>query len=132
VHEFDALAQLRGVVDDRGLRDAERGVFRGGLHEQRETQLACDADLATARKHRELRRRDTMIGEDLLRQHLVARQQHAARIAAGIGLAQQLEIGDHMLVVGHDAVELLQQVEDHVRLPFLHRVAQLGEAVAYA
>ncbi len=37
-----------------------------------------------------------------------------------------------MLVVGHDAVELLQQVEDHVRLPFLHRVAQLGEAVAYA
>ena len=74
-------------------------------------------DRAAAAEHGELRRRDTVVGEHLLRQHLVARKHHAARIAAGVRLAQQLEPGDDVLVVGDDAVEFLEQVEADLRLP---------------
>ena len=73
--------------------------------------------LAPHREHREGRHRDAVIGDQLLRQVLAARQHQAARIAAGVGNAQQLEIARDVLVVGGLAVELLQQVEDDVRLP---------------
>ena len=70
--------------------------------------------------------------QQLLAQRLVARQQQAARIAAGVGLAQQLEERHHVLIVGDDAVELLEQIEDDVGLPVGDRAAQLGQAVEHA
>ena len=103
-----------------------------GLHEQRKAQLARQLQALAAAEHRELRRGNAVEGEHLLAQRLVARQQQAARIAAGVGLAQHLEEGDDVLVVADDAVELLQQVEDHVRLPVRDGAAQFGEAVEHA
>ena len=70
--------------------------------------------------------------KQLLAQRLVARQQQAARIAAGVRLAQQLEERDHVLVVGDDAVEFLEQVEDDLRLPLGDDAAQLLETVGDA
>src|SRR4029079_8362535 len=73
-----------------------------------------------------------MEGEQLLAERLVARQQQPAWITAGVWLAQQLGEGDHVLVVGDDAVELLEQVEDDLGLPLRDDVAQLLEAVGDA
>ena len=70
--------------------------------------------------------------QQLLAQHLVARQQQAARIAAGVGRAHQLEEGHHVLIVGDDAVEFLEQIEHHLRLPLDQRRAQLGQRVEHA
>ena len=50
----------------------------------------------------------------------------------GVRLAQQLEVGDDVLVVGDDAAELLEQVEADLRLEILDRRAQLRQAVADA
>ena len=82
--------------------------------------------------HGEARRRDAVIGEDLLRQRLVARNHHAARIAAGVRQLHQLEERDHVLVVSDDALEFLEQVESHLGLPVGDHRAQLGEIVAQA
>ena len=120
------------VLDHRGLRDAERGVLGRRFHEQRRPQPSRHVDALAAPEHRELRRRDAMEGQQLLAQHLVARQQQAARIAAGVGRAHQLEERDHVLVVGDDAVEFLEQVEHHLGLPLEQRRAQLGERIEHA
>ena len=132
VDEFDALAQSRHVLDHGGLRDAERGVVGRRLDEQREAQSTRLPKALPDREQLEARRRDAMRGEHLLGEHLVARDHHAARVAAGIGLAHQLEVGDHVVVVGDDAVELLEQVEDDVRAPIAHGLAQFRQAVADA
>ena len=70
--------------------------------------------------------------EQLLAQYLVAREQQAARIAAGVGRAHELEKGDHVLIVGHDAVEFLEQVEYHLGLPLEQRRAQFGQRIEHA
>src|SRR5207245_6677636 len=62
----------------------------------------------------------------------LSREQEPARIAAGVGLAHQLEKGHHVLIVGDDAVEFLEQVEHDVRLPLGDRAAQLRQAVEHA
>src|SRR2546427_9631242 len=41
-----------------------------------------------------------------------SRQQQAARIAARVRLAHEFQERHHVLIVGDDAVELLQQVEE--------------------
>ncbi len=89
-------------------------------------------DLAPHRKHREGGHRDAVIMHQRLRQILAARQHQAARIAAGIGNAQQFEIARDVLVVGGLAVELLEQIEDDVRLPALDRVADRLQLVLHA
>ena len=76
--------------------------------------------LAPAPDDGEVGHRDAVIGEELLRQRLVARQDQAARIAAGVGQAQQLEVADDVLVERRDAGERLHQVEDDVRLERCH------------
>ena len=130
VNEGDSLRQLLLVRDHRRVRDAERGILGRRLHEQGKTQVLRNARLLAAREHHELRRGHAVIGQQLLRQDLVARQQHAARIAAGVRLMHQLEKRDDMLIVGDDAVEFLQQVEYDVGLPVGDGAAQLGQAVA--
>ena len=44
----------------------------------------------------------------------------------------KFEERDDVLIVGHDAVELLEQVEDDVRLPLHDRAAQVHEVVVHA
>jgi hypothetical protein len=57
-----------------------------------------------------------VIRKQLLRQRLVARQDEAARIAPGVGEAEQLEIADHVLIERRHTRERLHQIEDDVRL----------------
>ena len=83
-----------------------------------------------ARQEHEARGRDAVIGEYLLRERLVARDHHPARVAARVGQTHQLEERDHVLVVGNDALELLEQVEGDVWLPVGDRRTKLREVVA--
>ena len=83
-------------------------------------------DLAPHREHREGRHRDAVIVHQLLRQVLAARQHQAARIAAGIGHAQQFEIARDVLVVDRLAVELLEQVEDDVAASSSRSASRIG------
>ena len=48
--------------------------------------------LAAAADDREVRHRDAVVREELLRERLVARQNQPARVAAGIRQAQQFEV----------------------------------------
>ena len=73
-----------------------------------------------------------MIGEQLFRERLATRQHQTARIAAGIRHAQQFQIARHILVIGGFAVELFEQVENHIRLPFLDRLANGAQFVLNA
>jgi hypothetical protein len=102
------------------------------FHEQRRSQPPRHGDALAAPKHGELRRRNAMKRQQLLAQHLVARQQQAARIAAGIGCAHQLQERDHVLVVGDDAVELLQQIEHQLRLALHQRGTQFRQRIEHA
>jgi hypothetical protein len=71
----------------------------------------------------EVRARNPVVGEDLLGERLVAAQHEAARVAARVGDAQELEIRHHVLIVRRQAVELLEEIEGDVRLPLLDRLA---------
>ncbi len=88
VDERDAFLETALVRDDRGMRDAERGIVGGGFHEHREAQALRQSRCAAAREHHELRSRHAVIGEQLLGEHLVPREQHAARVAARVRLVQ--------------------------------------------
>ncbi len=132
VDELHALAQALHVLDERGLRDAERRVLGRRLHEQRKGEAARVAKAAAEREQPERRRRDAVRGEHAFRQHLVARQHHAARIAARVALPYELEVSDDVVVVGDDARELVEQVEHHVRAPLVDRLAKLGQMIADA
>jgi len=90
VDEGDPLLELPLIGDHRSMRDPERSVLGRRLHEHGIPQPARYARPLAAGKHHELRRGNAVIGEKLLRQHLVAGQQHAAWIAAGVRLAHQL------------------------------------------
>ena len=61
-----------------------------------------------------------MIGEYLLGKRLVAGKRQPAGIAARIGLFAQFQVADDMLVEMADAVKLLDQVEDDIRLVGIH------------
>ena len=50
----------------------------------------------------EVGHRNAVIGQQLLRQRLVARQHQAARIAAGVRHPQQFEVAHHVLVEDGD------------------------------
>ena len=123
VDEGDALGQRLVALHHRGLRNPHRGILDQAFDDQRQLQPRRPLDLAPHRKHREGRRRHAMIVHELLRQVLAARQHQAARIAAGVGHAQQFEIAHHALVVDRLAVEFLKQVEHHMRLEAFDRVA---------
>jgi hypothetical protein len=73
-----------------------------------------------------------VIDQKLLRQILAAREHESARIAAGIGHPQQLEIARDVLIVDGLAMKLFQQIEDHIRLPTLDFVADGLELVLHA
>jgi hypothetical protein len=132
VDELDALAQVPGVVHHRCLGDAERRVVGDGFDEQRKLELCGNMDALVAPQYGETGRGNAMVGKDLLRQRLVAGDHESAGIAARIRLSHQLEERDDVLVVAHDALEFLQQVERHVGLPVHDRAAQVSQVVAEA
>ena len=125
-------ASLSSLSTTEACAMPQRGILAQALDDQREAEPRRAPDLASHREDREGRHRDAVVGQQLLRQVLAARQHQAARIAAGIGNAQQLEIAGDVLVVGGLAVKLLEQIEDDVRLPALDLVADRLELVLHA
>jgi hypothetical protein len=125
VNEFHALAKLAHVLDDRGLRDAERRIFRCRFHEQRKLEFALSRLLEAfaVRKQVKGRRCGAVRRQDLFRQYFVLRQHETARIGAGVGLPIHLQVSDDVRFVSRDTGKLLQQVEDEVRLPLLQDFA---------
>ena len=120
------------IVDHRGLGDAERGILGGGFHEQRGVQPPRHRGPLAAREHHELRRRDA-VDRPAAACTAPCRARAAGRAdCSRCRVAHQLEEGHHVLVVGDDAVEFLEQVEDDVGLPVDDRAAQLRQAVAEA
>src|SRR3954470_3667594 len=79
----------------------------------------------------ELRDRYAMIGEDLLRQGLVAREDKPARIAPRVRNAQQLEVAHDVLVELPEIEERLQEIEHDVWLPLLYFTANRRELVVH-
>ena len=132
VDEGDALLQLLIAVDDRSLRDADGGFLREGLHDERELQPLGPTDRPAAAEDFALGHRDAVVGEQLFRQRLVAREQQAARIAAGVGQLQQLQVADDVLVEDRDVVEPLEEIERDVRLPVRRRPADVAQVVVHA
>jgi hypothetical protein len=65
----------------------------------------------------------------LFGQRLVARDHHAARIAAGVRLLHQLEERDDVLIVRDNALKLFEQVERDVGLPIRDRGAQIRKII---
>src|ERR1700733_784316 len=118
---------MRRIRHHRGLRDAKGSILDRRFDEQRKFQLAWHAQTRVAPAYREARCRNAMEREELLTQELVAREHEATRVAAGIGLAQQLEKGDDVLIVSDYPAELLEQIEDDVGLPVGDRGAQFGQ-----
>src|SRR5215472_12831092 len=89
-------------------------------------------NLAPQREHGKGRQRDAVIDQKFLGQVLAAREHEPARIAAGIGHPQQLEIARDVLIVDGFTVKLLEQIENHVRFPALDFVADGLELVLHA
>ena len=130
--EGHALCQLFVAVDHRGLGDAVGGILAQALDDQREAEPRRAPDLAAHRIDRKSRQRDAVVGQQLLGQVLAARQYQPARIAPGIGNAQQLEIAGDVLIVHGLAMKLLEQIEHHIGFPALDLVADRLELVLHA
>ena len=100
-------------LDDRAGVDADRAVLGGGLDDQRERDVVRVVELALV-GGREERRADPVEGEDLLGERLVLREVERVGAAAGVRLAEQVEVrGDvhvHRVVAGVG----LGQVEEEV------------------
>ena len=73
-----------------------------------------------------------MEGQQLLRERLVAREHEPARVAAGVGNAEQLQVGDDVLVEDRHVLEVFEQVEDDVGSEVLDRGADDAEIGADA
>ena len=128
VDEGDALGQRLVAFHHRGLGDPHRGILDQALDDQRQLQPRRPLDLAPHREHGEGRRRHAVIMHELLGKVLAARQHQAARVAAGVGHAQQFEIAHDAVVVDRLAVKLLEQVEHDMRLEALDRLADRAQA----
>ena len=105
------------------MRCRREASLAHALDDQRQRQARRPPDFAAHRKDGEGRHGNSVVMHQRLGEILAAREHQAARIAAGIGDAHQLEIARDVLVVDDLAVELLEQREHRVRLPGLDRVA---------
>ncbi len=114
--ELHAPRELLFVLDDGGLRDAGGRLEEERLDDEREAQPAAEPRAGAAADDQEVGHGDPVVREELLGERLVAREDEAARVAAGVGQAQQLEVANDVLVEGRHAGERLHQVEDDVRL----------------
>ena len=123
VDKADALDEFLVGVDDGSLRNAVGRILIDAFDDQRQREPRRALDLAAHREHGEIRHRNAMVMNQRLRQILAARQHQAARIAAGIGDAQQFEITDDVLVVDRFAVKLFEQRKYRVRLERVDRFA---------
>jgi hypothetical protein len=121
MHEANALLELRRRRDHGGLGDPDRAVEDQRLHDQWKRKLLRSKNRLAAPEHREIRQGHSVIHENLLRQRLVAGEQESPRIAPGVRNEEHLEIGDPILIVHRDVVEVLEQVEEHVGMKALQR-----------
>ena len=125
--EIDPFLEALVTVDHGRLGDAQGGLFHQGFDDEGEGQSLGTPGPAAHGELRKIRHRNAVIHEDLLGEPLVPRQHDAAGITACIGHPQELQVADHVLVVGGLSVELLQEVEGDVGFPLLDGLADDGE-----
>ena len=106
-------------LDQRGLRNAERGLLLQRLDQDREFEPLRPGDPARAGNDREIRHANPVIAEDLFRDPLVLAERQAGGAAPGERNALQFEKRGDVLVEGAVVFELVGQVEDDVRLELL-------------
>jgi hypothetical protein len=88
----------------------DRRLLGEALHDERKGEPLRPSHAAARVHDLELGNVDAVIGEDRLGERLVARQHEAARIAAGVRHAQELEVARNVLV------ELPRPKNDSIRL----------------
>ena len=120
------------VVHDGSLRDSVAPFFDQRFHDERELESLRRLDLSIPWKDTELRNLNPVVGQNLLRQRLVAGKEKPSRVAAGIGSALKLQVPDDVRVENRLSVELLEKVEHDVRLESLNRPTERCELVAQA
>ena len=112
VDELHALFEFLVIMHDRRLRNSDRAFDTDGFDQQRKAQFFRPHNRAAAREDGEGRNGNAVIGHDFFGQRLVAGQCHAAGIAAGVGLLDQLQIRDDVLVINGIAAEAFHEIED--------------------
>ena len=130
--KLDTFAQTGSIFHYGSLRDTERSILGSAFHKSRIALPTRHHDAVTTAVDAEVGRGYTVIGEQLLREHLVPRNHHAARITPRVRLPQQLEHADHVVIIGDDTAEFFKQVEDNIGRHSLHRFAQPSYTVAHA
>ena len=101
-----ALAQLLLVADDRRLRDADRGLLRQRLHDERERQAL--GGTRTLRPRRNTVKSGTGMrwyASSFFDSDLSRDSSRPRGLQPGVGHAQQLEVADDVLVEQVDVVE---------------------------
>jgi hypothetical protein len=130
--ECHPLPELVVVFDDRGLRNAQRSFVHEALHDQRKVEPLRALYSFSPRKDGEPRNGEMVVGNQLLGKSLVPGEHHSARPASGVRNLHQLEEADHVVIEFRASEELLEQIEDDVRLPFVDDGADRSEFVAHA
>ena len=120
VDEVDALLEFVVILDNGRLRDPERRLFGHRFDNEGKGQPLGPFDLPPLRHHHEIRERDAMEREQLLRQDFVARQHQPPRVTAGVRHVQQFQIRHDVLVVYRHPIELFEQIEGDVRFPVFY------------
>src|SRR4030095_272884 len=99
---------------DGCLSNSDRAFFDRRLYEKRELQAWRPHDLLSLEEYAKSRHGDAVKRRDFLGQSLVVRECEPARITTRIGLLEQLEVTDDVLVEERGAVGFFAQVERNV------------------
>src|SRR5881394_60918 len=117
-----ALHELLRVAHEGAHVDPDRGVHPQRLHEQRHPQVAAGLELGARCERREIRIRDVLEREQLLRQRLVFLEIYFTGAAARVRQPEQVQQPRDAHGAAEDVVaERFDEVEDQIGLRLLER-----------
>src|SRR5437867_11851918 len=118
MNELDALGEFFIIVHNRSLGNSDRAFFDNRFHQEWEFQASRPRHFLSYGKDGESGHGNSMVRENLFRERFVMRKREAAGIATRIGLLEQFEITDHMLVEERMTVEIFEKIERDMRFVF--------------
>ena len=86
MNEFDTLGESFIIVDNGGLRNANRAFFDNRFHQEWKLQAPRPHHFLPHGEDSESRHRDSMVRENLFCEGFVMRERQAARVASRVGL----------------------------------------------
>ena len=116
VNELDSLLQARVILHDRGLRDTDRRVLEQWLDNEWKAQLGGAHQRVAIVKLRERRHPDAVIGENLLGQRLVARDEQCGRRRPRIAIAIHIQQRSNRVLMACVLAEALAAVKHELGL----------------